>query len=300
MHTRRRFLHLVTAASAAAATGSILRAQTRPADPPWFKISLAQWSLNREFFGGQLDALDFARIAKRDYGLAAIEYVNQFYRDKVTPATLAELKTRSEGEGVRNVLIMCDGEGRLGDPDSAARSRAVRNHLKWLEWARELGCHSIRVNAGSTGSYEEQQRLAADGLRSLCELADPFGLNVIVENHGGLSSSGAWLAGVMREVNHPRCGTLPDFGNFRISPAEEYDRYRGTAELMPWAKSVSAKTFAFDADGNETTIDYPRIMRIVRDAGFREYVGIEFEGPTAAPAGIRATKTLLERLGGTA
>jgi sugar phosphate isomerase/epimerase len=274
-------------------------AEVRP-PAPWFKISLAQWSLNRAFFSGEADRMDFAAIAKRDYGVNAIEYVNQFYQDRLSADTIAELKRRADGEGVQSLLIMCDREGNLGDPDDAARARAVENHLKWLDAARELGCHSIRVNAASAGSYEEQQRLAADGLRSLSEHGEQRGLNVIVENHGGLSSSGVWLAGVMRRVDHPRCGTLPDFGNFRISPTEEYDRYRGTAELMPWAKGVSAKTLAFNEEGFESTIDYPRIMGIVRNAGYTGHVGIEFEGPTAEPAGIRATKTLLERLGGAA
>jgi L-ribulose-5-phosphate 3-epimerase len=297
MKSRRQFLQSLGLLTSALAAPRLL-AQSGSGASPWFKISLAQWSLNREFFGGQADPMNFAAISKREYGIGAIEYVNQFYRDRLSPATIADLKRRAEGEGVRSLLIMCDGEGRLGDPDDAARAQAVQNHLKWLDAARELGCHSIRVNAASSGSYEEQQRLAADGLRALSEKGEERGLYVIVENHGGLSSSGAWLAGVMRRVNHPRCGTLPDFGNFRISPSEEYDRYQGTAELMPWAKGVSAKSMAFGPDGAETTIDYPRMMRIVRDAGYRGYVGIEFEGPTAAPAGIRATKALLEKLGG--
>ena len=298
MTSRRQFLQMFTGLTGALAAPQILAQAHTPA--PWFKISLAQWSLNRAFFSGEADPFDFAVIAKRDYGLSAIEYVNQFYQDRLNADTIAELKRRADGEGVQSLLIMCDREGNLGDPDDAARARAVENHLKWLDAARALGCHSIRVNAASAGSYDEQQRLAADGLRALSEHGEQRGLNVIVENHGGLSSSGAWLAGVMRRVDHPRCGTLPDFGNFRISPTEEYDRYRGTAELMPWAKGVSAKTLAFDEEGLESTIDYPRMMGIVRNAGYTGHVGIEFEGPTAEPPGIRATKTLLERLGGVA
>ncbi|HEX2099737.1 MAG TPA: sugar phosphate isomerase/epimerase family protein [Candidatus Synoicihabitans sp.] len=299
MTTRRDFLKTVAGATAMTAIPR-LWSQPTTNSAPWFDISLAQWSLHRAFFAKQADPLDFAVIARRDYGLGAVEYVNQFYKDTLNPGTLAELKSRAAGEGVRSVLIMCDGEGRLGDPDDAARARAVENHLKWLDAARELGCHSIRVNAASSGPYEEQQRLAAAGLRALAEAGDQRGLNVIVENHGGLSSNGAWLAGVMKQVDHPRCGTLPDFGNFKISAAESYDRYQGTAELMPFAKGVSAKSYAFDSTGLETTIDYPRMMEIVRNAGYRSFVGIEYEGEGPEPAGIRATKTLLERLGGRA
>ena len=267
---------------------------------PIFKISLAQWSLHRTIFGGQLDPLDFAPTARNAFGIDAVEYVNQFYKGKGEDrAYLRELKKRADDHGVKSVLIMCDGEGALGDPDEARRKQAVENHYKWVEAARFLGCHSIRVNAASRGSYEEQVRLAADGLRRLAEFADGVGINVIVENHGGLSSNGAWLAEVIRRVDHPRAGTLPDFGNFRISsnPEQWYDRYKGVAELMPFAKGVSAKSHAFDEQGNETGTDYRRMLKIVLDAGYRGYIGIEYEGSQLSePEGILATKRLLERL----
>jgi L-ribulose-5-phosphate 3-epimerase len=257
-----------------------------------FRISLAQWSLHRTLRAGDLDHLDFARVTREEFGIEAVEYVNSFFKDRARDASyLAEMNRRAADHGVYQHLIMCDGEGRLGDPDPDRRSVAVENHRKWVEAARTLDCASIRVNAASEGTYEEQQRLAADGLRRLCELADPFGINVIVENHGGLSSSGEWLAGVMRLVDHPRCGTLPDFGNFY-----DYDRYQGTADLMPFAKAVSAKSHDFDADGNETTKDYRRLLRIVVDAGYRSWVGIEYEGQRLPEHdGIRLTLRLLER-----
>lgn len=261
--------------------------------PPMFIISLAQWSLHRELNARQLDHLDFARVAREDFGIEAIEYVNTFFKSRARDAAyLAEMNRRAADQGVYQHLIMVDGEGDLGDPDAVKRSLAVENHRKWIEAAKALGCATIRVNAASSGSFEEQQRLAADGLRRLTELADPLGINVIVENHGGLSSNGAWLAGVMRLVNHPRCGTLPDFGNFY-----EYDRYQGVQDLMPFAKAVSAKSHDFDAAGNETTKDYRRLMRIVLDAGYHGWVGIEYEG-TRLPErdGIRLTKALLERV----
>lgn len=275
-------------------TAGVATILLRPSPGLPFRISLAQWSLHRAIRAGELDHLDFARVARRDFGLEAIEYVNTFFKDRARDrAYLAEMNRRAEGEGVYQHLIMCDGEGRLGDPDAALRARAVENHRRWLDAARTLGCATIRVNAASDGSYEEQQRLAADGLRRLTELADPLGLNVIVENHGGLSSNGQWLAGVMRLVDHPRCGTLPDFGNFY-----EYDRYQGTAELMPFAKAVSAKSHDFDAAGDETTKDYRRLLRIVYDAGFRGWIGIEYEGDRLPEReGIAATLRLLHRVG---
>lgn len=265
---------------------------------PVYKISLAEWSLHRSLRAGDLDHLDFARVAAQDYGCDGVEYVNTFFFDKAgDTGYLAEMKSIADGEGIPSLLIMCDREGRLGDPDDAARTTAIENHYKWIEAARFLDCHSIRVNAASEGEFEEQQRLAADGLRRLCEFGDQHDINVIVENHGGLSSNGAWLAGVMELVDHTRCGTLPDFGNFRIGAEERYDNYQGVEELMPYAKAVSAKSYNFDEAGNETQLDYERLMRIVLDAGYRGYVGIEYEGSELSePDGINATRVLLERV----
>src|SRR5688500_15568990 len=264
-----------------------------------FRISLAEWSLNKALFGKRMDNLDFPRVAREDFGIDGVEYVNQFFMDKAKDEKyLAELKKRSRDHGVTNVLIMCDNEGRLGDPDSARRTQAVENHYKWVDAAKYIGCHSIRVNAASAGSWDEQVKLAADGLRRLTEYGAKQKLNVIVENHGGLSSNGKWLAQVMRTVGHPRCGTLPDFGNFQVSRTEQYDRYLGTDELMPFAKGVSAKSHDFDSRGEETETDYHRMMRIVLvKHGYRGWVGVEYEGNRLSePEGIRATKRLLERI----
>jgi L-ribulose-5-phosphate 3-epimerase len=266
-------------------------------EPP-FKISLAEWSFHRAIFGGQLDHLDFAPTAKKDYGIDAAEYVNQFFKDKAADAKyVAEMKKRAEDAGVESRLIMVDGEGALGDPDEQKRRQAVESHYKWAEAAKTLGCHSIRVNAYSGGSEEEQAERVADGLRRLTEFAAKLGLNVLVENHGGLSSNGAWLAGVMKRVGSPRCGTLPDFGNFQLGEGKEYDRYQGVKEMMPFAKAVSAKSYDFDADGNETKIDFRRMLKIVVEAGYHEHLGIEYEGDKLSePEGVRATKRLLERV----
>jgi L-ribulose-5-phosphate 3-epimerase len=265
---------------------------------PLFSISLAEWSLNRTLFAGKLDNLDFARTAKNDFGIDAVEYVNQFFKDKAADQKyLSEMKKRASDLGVKNVLIMIDNEGALGDADETRRKQAVENHHKWVDAAKFLGCHSIRVNAQSQGSYDEQLARAADGLRRLTEFGASREINVIVENHGGLSSNGQWLSSVIRKVNHPRCGTLPDFGNFNLGNGEQYDRYQGVRELMPFAKGVSAKSGTFDEQGNETRIDYRRMMKIVLDAGYRGHVGIEYSGNVLSePDGIRATKKLLERV----
>jgi L-ribulose-5-phosphate 3-epimerase len=300
---RREFLATATAATVAAAAFSTQTAFAAPGPrrgEPLFRISLAEWSLHRALSKHQVDNLAFPGIARREYGIGACEYVNQFFKDKAEDAKyLAELNRRAAGEGVQNVLIMIDGEGALGDQDPKRRTEAVHKHHRWVDAAKTLGCHSIRVNAHSTGTYDEQMKLVADGLRRVVEYGASHQINVIVENHGKLSSNGAWLTGVMRLVDNPRCGTLPDFGNFY-----EYDRYKGVAEMMPYAKGVSAKTHDFDAHGNCVETDYLRMMKIVLDAGYHGRVGIEYEGThMSEPDGIRASKRLLERvaseLGGT-
>jgi len=259
-----------------------------------FEISLAEWSWHKRLFGEaepKMDHLDFITEA-HTLDIEAVEYVNIFFKDKAEDTKyLAEMKKRADDLGIRSVLIMCDDEGSLGDPESRRRARAVQNHHKWIHAAKFLGCHSIRVNAYSEGSYDEQLKYAADGLWQLSEYAAAHKLNVIVENHGGLSSDSRWLTRIIKEVDLPNFGTLPDFGNF----PPDIDPYEAVEMLMPYAKSVSAKSYDFDEDGNETTIDYRRMMKIVLDAGYEGFVGIEYEGERLSETeGIIATKKLLE------
>jgi len=303
---RRGFLAASVAAGVAAATAKFGSAREDAAKLP-FKISLAQWSLHRAFGRrgtATLDPLNFAKIAHTEYGIDAVEYVNQFYAaKKKDDGYLKQLKQVADDSGVRSVLIMCDGEGALGDADTAKRATAVDNHKRWVEWAKFLGCHSIRVNAQSSGSYDEQIERAADGLRSLTEFGKTMAISVIVENHGGLSSNGEWLAKTIKLVGMPECGTLPDFGNFNVGKnssgvAETYDRYKGVDEMMPFAKGVSAKTHDFDEKGNETHTDYRKMMEIVvKKHKYSGFVGIEYEGAKMTePEGIRATLKLLEEI----
>ena len=286
---RRRFIR--TAGLGAA--GLAFAAKTLPAADKGnlFKISLGEYSLHRALAAGELDHLDFAKVTKEEYGINAVEFWSGPFKGRVIDASyVADLKSRSADLGVKNLLILVDGEGKLGDRDKGKRLAAVDNHKKWLEGAKTLGCHSIRVNAASVDDYDEGLKLATDGLRRLSELGAEYGLNVIVENHGGLSSNGKWLAAVMNAVNLPNCGTLPDFGNFH-----SYDRYLGVKETMPFAKSVSAKSHEFDDQGNEVRTDYRKMMKIVLAAHYHGYVGIEYEGSKhSEEEGIKLTKKLLE------
>jgi sugar phosphate isomerase/epimerase len=289
-HNFSRRTFLAASAATAIAAGQAIGEDKKEVP---FKISLAEWSLHKSIFGKKVDHLDFAKIANKEFGLDGVEYVNQFFKDKAKDEKyLGEMKQRAADLGVKSLLIMIDGEGALGDPDDAKRTAAIENHYKWCDAAKFLGCHSIRVNAQTDNKkYEEGMKWAADGLRRLGEHAGKQGLNVIVENHGGLSSNGKWLAATIKAAGRDNVGTLPDFGNFG-----EYDRYQGVEECMPTAKAVSAKSHDFDADGNETKTDYLKMMKIVLAHKYHGYVGIEYEGSKLEEMeGIRATLKLLQK-----
>jgi len=293
--TRRAFLQ----ATALAAAGiPLLRNKAfgmEPSAKPLFKISLAEWSLHKALWGKQMTHLDFPVKAAKEFGIFGVEYVSSFFKD-TSAEYLNELLKITKDNNVTNVLIMVDGQGNMGDKDEAIRNKAVENHHRWVEAASFLGCHTIRVNAAGKGTETEVADATVDSLTKLATFAATLKINVVVENHGGFSSNGKWLSGVMKRVNMKNCGTLPDFGNFRVSATEEYDRYLGIEELMPFAKGVSAKSYDFDAEGNEVKMDYFRIMKIVKESGYKGFVGIEYEGSKLPePEGIMATKRLLEK-----
>jgi len=301
---RRQFIHTSIGAMGALAAGSLpglakdLTAKDtviKNIDPnSLFDISLAEWSLHRTLWKKELINMDFPKYAKDEFGITAVEYVNSFFKDKAKDMEyLKELKQRTSDESITNVLIMIDGEGRIGAADNKKRIQTVENHKKWVEAAKFLGCHSIRVNAFGEGQgRKEKADRVIDGLSKLSTFAKDFDINVIVENHGGLSSDGTWLKQVLTDVNMPNCGSLPDFGNFH-----KYDRYQGITDLMPFAKGVSAKSSEFDEAGNETQTDFYKAMKICLDAGYRGYVGIEYQGKKLSePEGIRKTLALLNKV----
>ena len=277
------------------------------------KISLAEWSLHRELTSGKLDNLDFAAKAKNDFGIDAVEYVNGFFGGKKmnfkeaakNQNYLNELLKRSKDAGVFNHLIMVDDEGPLALPNDKERLQAVDNHKKWIEVAKFLGCLTVRVNLHGDGDSAAKKIASIDSLSKLGEFGKTMDINVVVENHGSDSSKGYWIVDVMKQVNKPNVGTLPDFGNFCISHPwgttqdgckDEYDRYKGVEEMLPYAKGVSAKTYDFDLNGGQPLMDYKRLIGIVKDSAFKGYIGIEFEGNKGnEEEGIRKTKALLEK-----
>lgn len=309
--TRRKFISSIAgmAAIGIGATSCAMSKKTSSSGKPLlFEISLAEWSFHKALFAKKMTHLDFPVVAKQQYGINVVEYVNQFFMDKAKDTTyLNELLKRCNDNGVKNHLIMCDGEGNLGDTDATKRTQAVENHYKWIDAAKYLGCLTIRVNAFGQGTAEEVQKAAIESISHLGEYAAKVNINVIVENHGGYTSNGQWMVGLMKGINRPYVGVLPDFNNFCIKREsgeqwkgkciEEYDRYKGVAEMMPYAKGASAKTIDFDANGNCVETDYYKMFQIIKDSGFKGYVGIEYEGEKLnEEEGIRKTKKLLEKV----
>ncbi len=305
-HTRRQFIKKSLTASAGAALltkHTPLFASFRSSKR--FKISLAEWSLNRTLFSGEINNLEFPVFTKNEFGINAVEYVSTFFAG-TGKSYINELFQVTNNNGISNVLIMVDGEGNLGDLYKPRRIQAVERHYKWIDTARILGCHSIRVNARGEGTEKQVSACAVDGLGRLAEYGAQAGINVIVENHGDYSSDGKWLSNVITCVNNPFCGTLPDFGNFCLKSeysegnwkcTDEYDKYLGMQEMMPFAKGVSAKSHNFDENGNETGIDFNKMMQIVKDSGYEGYIGIEYEGDKLSEKdGILATRNLLEKI----
>lgn len=304
--SRRRFFQGTIAGGAALALAGraawALDVTGKPEAGPIgdFKISLAEWSLHRALFAKQMTNLDFPRVAKEDYGIEAVEYVNQFFKDKARDeGYLKELRKSATDHGVTNVLIMIDGEGDLSSPDASKRNEAVENHKKWVDAAVALSCHAIRVNTGEHYSPTDVAS-AAEGCGALAEYGQRNKIHVICENHGGPSSNPDALIALIKAVNSDFFGTLPDFGNFPKKDGQyQIDVYDAIARMMPYAFGVSAKSYDFDDQGRETALDYPRILKIVSDAGYHGHVGIEYEGNRLGePEGIRATKKLLESLKG--
>lgn len=282
--------HFLTTTAAASLSSSLFGQDKKE---PLFDISLAQWSNHRALKAGKLNNLDWPKYTKETYGIHALEYVNQFFKDKAEDAAyLADLNKRVKDLGMSNVLIMIDGEGSIGDKTEKGRSKTVDRHKRWVTAAKTLGCHSIRVNAYGDGTPEEAAKQVTDGLHKLATFAKDHDINIIVENHGGNSSNGKWLSGVLTAVNLPNCGSLPDFGNFH-----DYDRYQGIRDLMPFAKGVSAKSREFDDAGNEVQTDFTKAMQLVLKANYHGHVGIEYEGSKhTEDEGILLTKALLEKV----
>ena len=313
---RRRFIRNGLSLGLGAASFGTAFAHTILSDQsvnrtPFFKLSLAQWSLHNAIWKRQLTPYDFTAKAK-ELGFEGVEFVNQLYPDvmKAKDKTAAlkqfisKLNAAAETHEIKNVLIMIDGEGDLAVPSLSERNQAIENHKVWVETAAAMGCHSIRINLFGERNEMAWKAQSAESMRKLGEFAAAYNINIVVENHGYLSSNAALVMEMLAEVNLPNCGTLPDFGNFCLEREagkrwgaaciREYDRYQGVKELLPKAFAVSAKSHDFDQAGNETHTDFKRMLQLVKDAGYTGFIGVEYEGQQLDEiSGILATKNLL-------
>jgi len=275
-----------------------------------YGISLAQWSLHKMIkIDKTLNPIDFAQKSK-ELGFDAIEYVSTLYRPILEKMSIKEMTkkliNKSKEHDVKNLLIMVDDEGNLSSSNLSEIKEAIDKHKRWIEMASKLECHSVRVNLEGEDQLDKWKDNSIKGLSLLSEFASNYNVNIIVENHGGNSSIGKELAEVIKNVNLDNCGTLPDFGNFCIKrkngslydgPCDiEYDKYEGMRNLMPYAKAVSAKSYDFDPFGNETTIDFKKMMDIVDEFNYNGYLGIEYEGNNHSEInGIELTKKLIQK-----
>jgi len=309
--SRRQFLNTSLLSGAAIMSGGAISDLSAAATAKKFnfELSLAQWSLHKALFANEISALDFPVVARKTYDIGAVEYVNQFFYEKAKDKIfLSELKKRCDDNGVVSSLIMVDKEPELASPDAKERTAGVEGHKKWIDAAKFLGCTAIRINLHGNGTLEQWTKGSVESLKKLSAIGKPMGIRILVENHGGFSSNGKYLAEVMRLANDANIGTMPDFGNFCVrrevagdlwksACVEQYDIYQGVAELMPYAGAFSAKAFNFDEQGNEPDINFLTMFKLMRASSYRGYVGIEYEGEKMSEdAGIRATKKLIEKV----
>lgn len=280
--SRRSFLATIIPAS-------FSRAEERKS--PWLQISLQQYSFNRMFRSRKLDPLAYPNFAIEKTKIKALEYFNGFFEEKLgSKEFLSELKSRCNDLGIENQLILCRSDLALDSPEAQERKKAAAYLARWGEFAKSLGCHSIRVDCRSKGNRAEVKKQAIDGLHQLCEILEPMKVNAIVENHGNWSSRGDWVKEVMSLVKRGNCGTLPDFGNFR-----DYDKYQGVKDMLPWAKAICAKVHEINSDGEAAHTDFARMLKILKQGGFKGFIGIEFEGAADPVSGVLKTKELIEK-----
>ncbi|MDA7932815.1 sugar phosphate isomerase/epimerase [bacterium] len=261
--------------------------------PDWLTLAVQQYSFNRQLRSGEMNILDFPKTVVEGTGIKALEYFNGHIEDKVKDtAFFKQLRKRSDDLGAVNTMMLCRSKNAVDSPDAKIRKLAIEGYRPWLEATKVLGGKYIRVDTRHKGEAEKQKGFAVAGLRSLCKVADEYEMGILVENHGNHSGNGAWLADVMKQVDLANCGTLPDFQNFK-----EYDPYQGVSEMMPWAKILCAKAKSFDDNGDEENIDFRKMLKIAKAAGFRGYIGIEFEGHGIDPVvGINSTKQLIQKV----
>lgn len=319
--TRREHLKMMGFGAVGLAGLSRASGGARAAGKPFLKIALGEYSLNHTLRAGKYNPLHLAQMTRKVFGLDAIDYVSTFWDERAKdPAFVRGLKSRAAKYGVVNHVILVDlRNAELGDLDESRRKQAVEAHRRWIDIARFLGCSSIRVNLnhiraedyGRPGHKEAVFKASVDGYRRLLAYGAQKNIGITVQNHTGYSCDPDWLVAVMKAVNSKYAGIQADPDHFEVHinvkkkdggyearKVASFDKYKGLAKLMPYAKALNAKTHAFDRAGNETTLDYDRILRIVLKSGYRGYIGIEWEpdGPGLAMSDVQGIQTTRDML----
>jgi len=282
--TRRNFLEKSLVASAAGVVmPSVIGSTLSGATPRLIKddISLAQWALVNEIREGKWETLDFARIAREDFGLNGIEFVNTLF-DVPTESYLNRLKRNASDQGVTMVLIMVDSEGDGCSPTKEQRRQFEINHRKWIDIASYLGCKAIRTNCRGPAdvSKEEALKYSTETYQMMMEYAVPAKISVLIENHGGVSNDADWMVSLMKEVNNLYFGSYPDWRQ----PSDSFDNVDYLLKMLPYAGGMSYR--------NQPTEELTaKMIRLSKDSGYRGWYGIESSGREE----IKKGKLLLEK-----
>jgi L-ribulose-5-phosphate 3-epimerase len=235
---------------------------------PMDDISLAQWALIEEWRMGKWTTLDFPRLAREDFDLNGVEFVNTLF-EVPTARYLQELKNNAAAQDVTMVLIMVDDEGDGCSPDNQGRKEFAHFHRKWVDIAHYLGCHAIRTNCCGPIGVDKNEALgwAAESYHLLLEYARPAGVSILIENHGGVSNDASWMVELVKKVNDTALGTYPDWRE----PAPDFDNVDYLTKTLPFAKGMSYR--------NQPTDELStKMLGLCRDSGFHGWYGIESPG----------------------
>ena len=330
-HKRRNFIQTTIAASLGIPLmGSNLISDSLLNDQN-IKISLQCYSFASSLFTKKMNIIDFPKIVREDFNIDAAEYWNRPMVEKRRDSNfIRELNKRTNDYGLENTFMLVDlinfqtGESKsLCSRDKIERNFAIEEHKEWIEFSKAIGCKGIRVNLWSDNmTRSEVKSISQDSLGELLEFSNKINMSIVIENHGGYTSDAKWLIDLIKSINHPKLGTLPDFGtrNFCIKRApktesgifgsqcvDQYDKYKGVKEMLPYAKGISAKSHTFNNDGEEMSTDYKKMINLIKASGFNDYIAIEYEGAIMAlyakgnskflssHEGILATKKLIEK-----
>ena len=284
--SRRSFIEKTMVMGAAGlVTPSALGSAVSSPTPRMIKddISLAQWALVDEVKSGKWKTLDFPSVARKDFGLNGIEFVNTLF-EVPTEGYLRRLKKNAEDNNVTMVLIMVDDEGDGCSTTKEERKQFDINHRKWIDIAHFLGCTAIRTNCRGPKNISKDEALkhSVETYQMLLEYAAPAKISVLIENHGGVSNDADWMVSLIKEVNSLYFGSYPDWRQ----PSADFDNIDYLVKMLPFAGGMSYR--------NQPTEELTaKMINISKDGGYRGWYGIESSGRDAIKKGIELLKKYL-------